>query len=377
VLPRYSEEQILAWADAFHDRTGRWPSSHYGPITDAAGKTWCAVNNALVHGFRGLPGGSSLARLLIERRGIRSVGHTPPLTIPQILAWADAHQQSTGKWPTASSGSIRDAPGETWMAVQSALRGGYRGFPGGSSLAELLVEHRGKRSVGYAPSLSVPAILAWADAFRARNGRWPTADSGPVAESPGETWCAINDALASGVRGLVGRRSLSRLLVQERNANRASDRALTIHEILRRADAYHERHGEWPKYSSGPIPEDPDKTWQHVNEALKRGRFGLVGGTSLAKLLKLERGVPLPRELAPLTAEGILAWADAHHARTGEWPHHRSGAIPEAPRETWSLVQTALRLGHRGIPGGSSLSRFLAQSGRARRRIRPVQRPRV
>ena len=255
---------------------------------------------------------------------------------------------------------------------ERVLRGGLRGFPGGSTLPELLVEHRGMRSVGYAPSLSVPMILAWADAFRARNGRWPSADSGPVADAPGETWCAINAALALGARGLAGRSSLSRLLVRERQLNRASDRpTISIPEILRWADAYHEHQGEWPNRSSGPIPEEPGKTWEHVNEALKRGRYGLQGGTTLAKLLKQERGVPLPGELAPLTAGGILAWADAHHARTGEWPHHRSGAIPEAPRETWSLVQTALRLGHRGIPGGSSLFRFLAQSGRARHRVQP------
>ena len=372
VLPPYTEEQILAWADAFHERTGRWPSSHYGPITDATGETWCAVNAALEHGCRGLLGGSSLARLLIERRGMRSVGHTPPLTIPQILAWADAHHQRTGNWPAASSGSIRDAPGETWRAVHSALCGGYRGFPGGSTLAALLVEHRGKRSKGYAPSLSVPMILAWADAFRARNGRWPSADSGPVAESPGETWCAINASLTLGARGLTGSSSLSRLLLRERNLDRASDRpTLKIPEILRWADAFHDRHGEWPNHSSGPIPEDPGKTWENVNVALRRAKYGLPGGTSLLRLLNQERGVRHPRALAPLTAGGILAWADAHHARTGEWPHHLSGAIPEAPRETWSLVQTALRKGHRGIPGGSSLFRFLAQSGRVRHRVQP------
>ena len=158
-----------------------WPSSHYGPITDATGETWCAVNAALEHGCRGLLGGSSLARLLIERRGMRSVGHTPPLTIPQILAWADAHHQRTGNWPAASSGSIRDAPGETWRAVHSALCGGLRGFPGGSTLAALLVEHRGKRSKGYAPSLSVLMILVWADAFRpvTGDGRQPTLDLSP------------------------------------------------------------------------------------------------------------------------------------------------------------------------------------------------------
>ena len=85
--------------------------------------------------------------------------------------------------------------------------------------------------------------------------------------------------------------------------NRASDRpTLTIPEILRRADAYHERHGEWPERSSGPIPEDPGKTWEHVNEALRRGRFGLPGGTTLARLLRQERGARYNRDLAPFTA---------------------------------------------------------------------------
>src|SRR5262249_4887644 len=121
VVAPHSEEQILAWADAFHERTGRWPTASHGAIDDEPGETWCAVNAALGTGHRGLPGGSSLARLLIEKRGRRSVGHAPPLTIPQILAWADAHHQRTGRWPTGTSGFIPEAPGETWCAVHQAL----------------------------------------------------------------------------------------------------------------------------------------------------------------------------------------------------------------------------------------------------------------
>ena len=115
----------------------------------------------------------------------------------------------------SQSGPIPEAPAETWKAVHLALRHGYRGFPGGTTLAKLLMEHRGKRSVGHAPSLSISRILAWADAFRARNGRWPTGSSGPVALAPGETWCAINSALSCGARGLPGGSSLSRLLARE------------------------------------------------------------------------------------------------------------------------------------------------------------------
>jgi hypothetical protein len=46
---------------------------------------------ALRLGLRGLPGGSSLARLLDEQRRVRNVKNLPPLTEEQILAWADEH----------------------------------------------------------------------------------------------------------------------------------------------------------------------------------------------------------------------------------------------------------------------------------------------
>ena len=57
----------------------------------------------------------------------------------------------------------------------------------------------------------------------------------------------------------------------------------------------------------------------------------------------------------------ILAWADAHRARTGEWPRIHSGPIHEASRETWQGIDRALRYGHRGLPGGDSLPRLLGR----------------
>jgi hypothetical protein len=46
-----------------------------------------------------------------------------------------------------------------------------------------------------ARQLTVEQILVWADAFHARYGRWPSAGSGPIEDSPGETWSAVNAAL--------------------------------------------------------------------------------------------------------------------------------------------------------------------------------------
>src|SRR5881296_1573958 len=90
--PELTVGQILAWADAFHERTGLWPKGRRIPkyIVGSLGENWVAISEALRHGFRGLPGGSSLARLLAELRGVRNRNAPPRLSVKQILAWADS-----------------------------------------------------------------------------------------------------------------------------------------------------------------------------------------------------------------------------------------------------------------------------------------------
>jgi hypothetical protein len=138
---RLTVRLILRWADAHRRRTGRWPHARSGPVAGAPGQTWAAVNRALGRGGRGLPGGSSLARLLEGHRGKRNQAHAPPLDARQILRWADAHFRRTGRWPTFRSGPVEGAPGESWAGVASALYSGRRGLPGGETLARPLRRH--------------------------------------------------------------------------------------------------------------------------------------------------------------------------------------------------------------------------------------------
>src|SRR5260370_39791842 len=91
--------QILGWADAYHARTGRWPNVNSGRIPEGLGESWQSVDLDLRLGLRGLPRGSSLARLLAEKRGARNIKGLPPLTIQQILPWRDAHHKRTGPSP--------------------------------------------------------------------------------------------------------------------------------------------------------------------------------------------------------------------------------------------------------------------------------------
>jgi hypothetical protein len=73
----------------------------------------------------------------------------PKLTVAQVLAWADAHRAHTGRWPTRMSGPVAFAPGETWGALDGALRQGCRALPGGDSLARLLARERGVGTRGW------------------------------------------------------------------------------------------------------------------------------------------------------------------------------------------------------------------------------------
>jgi hypothetical protein len=269
----------------------------------------------------------------------------PRLTIEQLLAWADAHHRRTGEWPKATSGRIWGTSNETWRGVNGALYSGFRGLPGGSSLAQLLQTHRSIRNRGNLPCLEIAQILVWADAFHRCTGRWPKKNSGPIKQSPGDTWSAVHAALSCGARGLPKGSSLSKLLVKHRKAGK-----LSIRQILAWADQHHRRSGKWPKRLSGKIEGTVHETWSGVDQALRAGLRGLNAGSSLARLLARRRGVRNTHALPVLNVAQVLRWCDAHRRRTGKWPTTHGGVIPRSGGETWGSIRTALRYGRRGLP---------------------------
>ncbi len=352
--------QILAWADEHRRRTGRWPKLTSGPVVGTDGEKWSAIERALNVGCRGLRGGSSIARLLAEHRGVRNHMGLPHLSIRQVLKWADAHYRTTGQWPTGQSGPVSGSSGETWMGIQIALNRGRRGLSGGSSLAALLSERRAVRQVRRPPKLRERQILTWADEHRARTGEWPGHLSGAIRGAQGETWTGVQIALQRGRRGLPGGSSLARLLESRRGVpNRRNRPRLNQRQILQWADQHHARSGAWPTPSSGLVPEAPGETWPNLNAALLRGLRGLPRGTSLMRLIVERRQARHPTRPGPLTVVQVLDWAGEHHRRTGCWPQHSSGVIPGTRGETWSRVDAALKSGNRGLPAGSSLRRLL------------------
>ncbi len=289
-LSRLTISQILSWADLYKKQHEAWPNQKSGRV-EGTNESWSAINAALEKGLRGLPGGATLADVLDEHRGMANIRNLPPLTEEQILTWADAHNIRTGSWPNKQSGAI---PGsrETWSSVNSALNRGGRGLTGGTTLAEILIAHRGMRNLKHLPPLTIQQILHWVDAHEFRTGQQPSANSGIVNETD-ETWSSINYALKNGLRGLPGGTSLAKLLADRLGApNRMDCPPLTIEQILAWAETFRAETGSWPTKNSGPV-KGTNETWAGINYALKVGRRSLPIDSSLASLLKRHRAIDL------------------------------------------------------------------------------------
>jgi hypothetical protein len=211
-LPDLSADEILSWADAHFARHGRWPSRDSGAIPMFPGESWQTVDSALRTGRRGVRGRRTLTRFLAAHGRVNPALLKSMLTVDQIVKWAQRHYQKTGSWPNTLSGAVQGARGETWQNIDLALRSGYRGHTGGSSLRELLATEAGAAIHGRHAPLTIRQIRSWAKAYCRRTGTRPSKSSGAIAEAPGENWCAIHQALRNGFRGLPGGITLARLL---------------------------------------------------------------------------------------------------------------------------------------------------------------------
>ena len=369
--PSLDEDLILSWADAHHARHGVWPNTKSGPVDDQPGETWAAIRQALTLGYRGLLPGSSLSLLLQDRRGVYRHKDQPAFTEDQILVWADSYLEKYGRYPIVRDGAIEWAANVTWAAVNCALRAGVRGLPGNSSLAKLLLERRGRRSLACLPDLSIDGVLAWMDDHYTLTGTWPTKESGVVAADPSEQWAAVDAALRNGLRSLPGGTSLIRMAIDFRG--REDVKAvppLSIEQVVRWMQAHTSSCRRYPTKRSGAIDGAPGETWAGLDSALRFGQRGLPGGQSVAKLRnELIKGGRLPAEppsrrmyAAPLSLEQIAVWMQAYVNKHGRYPsHHKREKVDGAAGENWGSLQSSLNNGYRGLPGGQSLASLREQ----------------
>ena len=254
------------------------------------------------------------------------------LTAKQILAWADAYHSRHGRWPTNVSGTIPES-GDSWHAVNSALRGGWRGLPGGSSLLIHLRKHRGVSTHGKT-RFTEKQILAWADAYLAEHGKWPSHNSGPITGTA-ETWLAVDAALRRGTRGLRGNSSVARLLARQRaKRNPKAPPAFVGETDSRLGGSALGRLRYLAQRGVGADHGYYGNLGQHPS-----GRCGKAGAASVPahhcqRLLSEHRGVRNHKRLPPLTEEQILQSARRHFERTAQWPNDYNGLVADSPADT-------------------------------------------
>jgi len=382
--PTLSEAQILTWARQHAETHGTYPGLKSGPIDGVPHESWSAVDVALRNGARGLPGNSSLPKLLHEHFGRRNRSNSPELTIDQILSWMDEHYARTGEWPTIESGPVAADPSETWSAVDSAISHKLRGFPYVSSLFRLAVDFRGMEDPK-SVSLTVPEIIGWIQAYVVRHGRYPTGSSERVEECPSKVWRNIDRALKFGYLGLSPGQSLAKLredLIEREALPKLRPHRPSEQQPLREAQitelilSYLSQHGKYPSAHSGPIIGGPQMTWGTLNKSLRDGAYCLPGGQSLRVLIDelIAKGTlpdlqnrRSPERTAPLSVDMIANWIEEYATAHGRYPTCKSGTIDGAPEETWRAIDEALIHGRRGLPGGRNLTGLkqeLVQLGR-------------
>ena len=70
----------------------------------------------------------------------------------------------------------------------------------------------------------------------------------------------------------------------------------------------------------------------------------------------------------PKALQLIQGYLDKHRT----WPTRDSGRIYEGSPDTWTGLDIALKNGNRGLPGGTTLARFIAETWRVRNRSSPL-----
>ena len=139
-----------------------WCQPDDGSVEGTLQEKWKNLDASLRRGYRGLPGGSSLALLLAERRGKPHQGQQRKFfVLSRFSNGRMLTMVAPGNGRACVKGPIINAPDETWDGSRYGLVGAnLRSLPGGLSLAKLLFQHRGVYNHLILPPLTVIQILA-------------------------------------------------------------------------------------------------------------------------------------------------------------------------------------------------------------------------
>ncbi len=298
--------------------------------------TIAALGSALQQGNRGLPGGSSVAKLKEKIAKEHSLNYKNKhnqenLDLKLIKESILAHYHATGEWLTSykkskngklSSYILEHGPYAEQISVaalEQALKEGFRSLPGKSSVAKLKEEIAKEHSLNYK-----------------RKHNQGNLDLKLIKESILAHYRATGEQLAKSTKGKNGK--LGSFILE---------------------------HGPY----AGQI------SINSLNQALRLGERSLPGGSSIAELKKeLSKKLGLNYsdkiKLENLDIKNIRESILAHYQATGKWfsnytksKNGNPGSYilehgPYAGQINVSTLERSLRNGLRNLPGGSSIAKL-------------------
>ncbi len=221
--------------------------------------------------------------------------------------------------------------------------------------------------------LTEEVIVGWIERYVAdHNGRYPHGGSGKIEYAPKKeplTWCGLSACMTNGYRGLPGGTTVSKFISEHfhNDRNRINLPSLSEEDILNWAEQYKVEFGRYPTMREGQVKyfTQGRLTWCAVNACLDKGLRGLPGGTTLSRLIVNNLVNVNKSSLHRLLEEDILRWAEQYKVEFGRYPHCQSGRVNfDGSYFTWANIDVCLRRGHKGLSGGSSLSKLLKSRGK-------------
>ena len=280
---------------------------------------------------------------------VRGVNSRIALNLQQVLELADSWSNLKGRWPKRADGYVSEGYSLTWSQINGWLLRNEQ-----TSLANLLLEERAAPHHLARPSLSIDEILDWALVHHSETGHWPTFKSGGVIGNPNESWSAVQSALVSGTRGLIGGSSIEKILFEKFGViGVRAGRTLTREKVKNLVNQHFNLTGSWPTANSEWLFEGKD-SWAAIDMALREGLRGFSGGESLSQLLH-DEGLSanfLSSKLPSLNE--IVSIALDYKEKNGQLPKRETGQITGYLGVTWHSVNGALRRGK--IEGTSAKS---------------------
>jgi len=395
----------MRWVKLFHEKEHKWPSTRDKVVweKDGAGQwnvvpnmSWLMIHQGLYTARYGL--GSQKKMTLTQFRHLHGLHSN--LSEEKIIGWMKLHYEKEGDWPHQTSprvwdrnaGEWTEVKGETWQAINLALRAAGRGLLKKSSLAQLRTAHGLTDPPKDHNPLSEEKIVKWIELYREKEANWPSRYGKVVWDKDAEgkwvrvgdeTWTSIDRALYHGHRGLEESKGSSIAKLRQKYGLSAQPKnALTESQLVRWIRLFRENEGRWPTQASTTVWDRDDKSrqwsvvanenWNKINHALFYGIRGLKvhKGSSLAQL-KLQHG--LYDESKPaLTEENILQWLRSFHEKEGRWPTALDKTVWDRDDKTeewvvidehWGALNVGLSVGSRDLPGGSSLWQLRVANG--------------